>query len=407
MDACTLVATLLGVGERYAVSTDDMRPLVGKVVALSLRYLPRRELWAGLFGDDFVDWNLVEASSQNILGDTEVWLALLALCTWEDGFPKLEGEISASHPPLHTMRTCMQGAGLDTGTGWTMACKAHILSLVKGLPSLHTLELLTGAEFKRNTRPACLDLLSRLADVTFTPEEQLKTMGFVLRHMQVDCNRLNQNRLLYAARKEEKTLCLKLKSVVAVQGRPRLRDRLASTLKTDDHKTQVDISLSTWESYTGFCYLHGFPPTLSEAVKTRLYFLAAQTSWDWRRHLPRILASGGAILARVASHPVSQPDLSIINRVVLGLSMDGAPPFPEMTEFRRRCFGSFPVTHTQRMTLTQILQLYVAGYQAPPIWKEVWKRVVGVISVQIIRDVEAFVRESPFAEDAVVRLLAR
>jgi hypothetical protein len=170
---------------------------------------------------------------------------------------------------------------------------------------------------------------------------------------------------------------------------------------------QVDITLNTWESYTGFCYLHGFPPTLSEAVKTKLYFLASQTGWDWTRHLPKILASGGALLAKVASHPVSQPDLTILNRVVLGLSMDGAPPFPEMTEFRKSCFASFPVSHTQRMTLTQILQLYVAAYQPPTIWKEVWKRVVGVISVQIIRDVEGFARDVPFAEDAVVRLLAR
>ena len=171
--------------------------------------------------------------------------------------------------------------------------------------------------------------------------------------------------------------------------------------------SQVDISLSTWESYTGFCYLHSFPPTLSEAVKTKLYFLASQTGWDWRRHLPKVLASGGSILARVASHPVAQPDLSIINKVVLGLSMDGAPPFPELTEFRKRCFGSFPVTHTQRMTLTQILQLYVAGYQPPAIWKDVWKRVVGVISVQIIRDVEGFAGANPLAEDDVVRLLVR
>jgi hypothetical protein len=56
--------------------------------------------------------------------------------------------------------------------------------------------------------------------------------------------------------------------------------------------------------------------------------------------------------------------------------------------------------------LVQILQLYVAAYQAPPIWKEAWKHVVGVISVQIIRDVEAFVARHPFADAEVMRFVA-
>lgn len=53
----------------------------------------------------------------------------------------------------------------------------------------------------------------------------------------------------------------------------------------------------------------------------------------------------------------------------------------------------------------QILQLYVAAYQAPFIWKEAWKHLVGVISVQIIRDVEGFVASHPFAEAEVMRFL--
>jgi hypothetical protein len=53
----------------------------------------------------------------------------------------------------------------------------------------------------------------------------------------------------------------------------------------------------------------------------------------------------------------------------------------------------------------QILQLYVAAYQSPVIWKQVWKDLVGVISVQIIRDVEAFVARRPFADAEVMRFV--
>lgn len=47
----------------------------------------------------------------------------------------------------------------------------------------------------------------------------------------------------------------------------------------------------------------------------------------------------------------------------------------------------------------------MAAYQAPSIWKEAWKHLVGVISVQIIRDVEAFVSRQPFADAEVMRFL--
>lgn len=92
-------------------------------------------------------------------------------------------------------------------------------------------------------------------------------------------------------------------------------------------------------------------------------------------------------------------------RVLENLSMDGSAPFPAMTAFRMACFQSFPVTHVQRMTLSQILQLYVASYQPPSVWKELWKSLVGVISVQIIRDVESFVATHPLSELDVMRFV--
>lgn len=117
----------------------------------------------------------------------------------------------------------------------------------------------------------------------------------------------------------------------------------------------MDTLLDTWESYTGFCYKHQFPPTLSERIKSRLYFLASQTRWEWRQHVSAVLPSGGALMDKVKSHPITQPDLGVILRVLENLSMDGSPPFRQMTAFQTSCFQSFPVTHVQRMTLSQVL----------------------------------------------------
>ena len=411
MDLCTLVSTLMNVGEKYNTSTTDLKRLVVKLCVLSLRYVNRQELWEELFGpDEFVHWDLVDKcpSNTNVLGELNCWLALMSLCNWAV-LQQHEGEIAMSHPSLSTIKKNMRASGVDAGgaEGWTLACQALVLTLVRGLPGLHTLEMLTCQYFKRNTHTSCMELLAKQADTSFTPEEQLSTLSFVLGHTQVNTNVLQQNLAIVKARSEERALCLKMKSVVAIQGRPRLRDRVSSTLNTQDSKMQADIALNTWESYAGWSYLHALPSTLSEGVKHRLYFMSSQTSWDWAEHLPKVLASAKVILAKISQYPVTNPDVPVIVKVISQLKMDGSAPFPELTDFKVRCFAALPMSHVQRMTLSEILQAYVAIYQAPSIWKDVFRSVVGVISVSLIRACETFVRDNKFNAGAFIQLLVK
>ena len=53
----------------------------------------------------------------------------------------------------------------------------------------------------------------------------------------------------------------------------------------------------------------------------------------------------------------------------------------------------------------QVLQLYVAAHQAPPVWKDVYKHFAGILSAQIIKDTESFVRNNPFSDVEVVQIL--
>lgn len=192
------------------------------------------------------------------------------------------------------------------------------------------------------------------AESLFTPEQYEATLGLVLERCRTDCARLEQTLALATVATAEKKHGLAQSRMKVMEGRPRLRDRVTSVLKTDERKAQVDVLLDTWESYSGFCYKHQFPPTLSERIKARLYFLASQTRWSWRQHVHKVLPAGGQVLDKVRAHPITQPDLPVIIRVLESLGMDGAPPFPEMTAFRGACFQSFPVIHVQRMTLSQV-----------------------------------------------------
>ena len=359
MDRHEVVQAMLSAGKRYSVGVQDLPTLLLKLVVLSVKYVSRRKLWAARFGEDYVDWDLVEAvASKNVFGGCAEWLGLLAFCKWDD-LGKREGEIQTGHPALHGLRRHMRECSLDTGDGtaWTLVCKVFVIMLLQGLPSLHALEVLTCGVFKRNTQGGCTMLLAKQAEHLFPPAQYEDALKFLLEHCEVDRQALDQTLALCQASLEDKRLSLKMSRMTVMEGRPRLRDRMTSTLRTEERKAQVDTQLDTWESYTGFSYKHQFPPTLSEKVRSKLYFLASQTRWDWTKYVETVLPAGGPLCRKVASHPVTQPDLPVILRVLEGLSMDGSAPFDQMTEFRKACFLSFPVTAVQRMTLSQVLVL--------------------------------------------------
>ncbi len=358
MEAHDSLQLQLSVGRKFSIDVKALDLLPLKVIALSVKFVSREKLWAQCFGDAYVHWELVRTVpfSKNVLGGCAEWLGLLAFCHWDD-LGKVEHEIVSGYPPLAVLRRNLRESNIDTGDkdAWTMACRVLVLTLVQGLSCLPALEMLTCAYFKRNTRGGCMEFMAKQAESLFTPEQYEATLGLVLERCKPDKARLEQTLALATAAMEAKKIGLAQSRMQVMKGRPRLRDRVASVLKTDERKAQVDVLLETWESYSGFCYKHQFPPTLSERIKSRLYFLASQTRWDWRQHVHKVLPTGGHLLEKVRAHPITQPDLPVIIRVLESLGMDGAPPFQQMTAFRGACFQSFPVVHVQRMTLSQVV----------------------------------------------------
>lgn len=357
MERPAVLQTMLCSAKRFSLGEQDLRALLLKLIVLSVKFVSKKSLWRALFEGGYVDWDMVEGmpTSKNALGGSAEWVGLLSFCTWDD-LARHEGDIQSCHQPLHILRRNMREAALDTGDGeaWTLVCKIFILMLVQGLPSMHVLETLTCGVFKRNTHGGCTSLLAKQAEHLFTPEQYEATLQYMLTKCQVDGPALDQLQAMFAATTQERSLSLKMSRIAVMEGRPRLRDRVTSVLKTEERKAQLDTQLDTWDSYIGFSYKHQFPTTLSEKIRSKLYFLASQTRWDWTKYVAMVLPSAAGLCERVAAHPVTQPDLPVILRVLEGLSMDGSAPFEKMTEFRKACFQSFPVTHVQRMTLSQV-----------------------------------------------------
>jgi hypothetical protein len=390
------VDAMVSVGQKLSMDVHNMRDLAVKMFVLSFKYVDRRALWDALFPPSspdspgaYVDWDHVGSQLANALGDLHLWLPLLDLCTW-DGLERFE----AAHPPLVGMRAALRQTGMDVG-GNQLPCQLLILHMLHGVPSLSAFQLLTCRALKRDTEKNCALLLARLSDAPYTPSVYEALLALLLGPcLSVDVALLAELARASRARREGLSAAMRVRQMGACAGRPRLSDRATPT---DEQKAGMDHAHGTWESIKGFCQLHQFPNVLSETVKHRLYFLAAQTQWDWRSSLPDVLPNAPDMCARIAQFPVSRPDLRVLHLCVDALAMDGRPPFQQMLDFRAVCFCNFPASLVQRMTLSQVLRLYVCAYQGPHVWKDLWKLQLCLLTTQIVKACEAFVEGNPFA----------
>ena len=401
VDLTLIVDRLLSVGEDFSMDTCDLRSLAVKSVILCLKYVSRERMFAALYPDGFVDWGLDRrAHAQkggNLLGDHQFWIPMLSLFSWDE--PERP---EATHPRLQFLRKQMRKYDLDVG-GHTLATRLFLAQMLESVSALQMWELLTCELLKRDTHQSCAMLLAAMAENPAPPQECERVLFEILgEKLKVDTEALTVCLSTTRRRRADREHGMRLKQMASYVGRPRLRDRLrASTADA----LQLDTALGTWESYIGFCQVHQFPNVLSDVIKVRLYFLAAQTTWDWKPYTALVIRHQGGLAERLGQYPVSKPDLHILGEVISALSMDGRPPFPELIAFRSKCFRSFPVSQVQRMTLSQILRLYACGYQNPNIWKVLWKNQMCLISPLIIKDVEEFVKATPFAAAPFMNLM--
>jgi hypothetical protein len=80
-------------------------------------------------------------------------------------------------------------------------------------------------------------------------------------------------------------------------------------------------------------------------------------------------------------------------------------PFEELLNFRKDCFTSYADNQSNQLTMTDVLKMYVAAYQNSGMWKQLWKAIHPLMSTQISKDVENFVRQHRFATEKFVDIL--
>ena len=349
--------SIVRLGETLSVDTTDLRALCLKMTVLNFTFVDRQAVWGRLFPDQFVDWDLVKGVSEgtNSVGEVDLWITFLDLCKWEE-VPHLARGLPS---PIVDMCNGLREIKMDSDD-FTLVCKLLLLHLLAGVPSLRAFQMVMCRSDRGGGAPDCATLLASLSEKRHLPAQYEAAVACILGDpgLQVDTEPLEAAITRSRSRSEERQLFYKMKELAVASGRPRLRDLQRKTVA---EQLALDVSLCTWESFHGWSLLHQFPNVLSESVKHRLYFLAAQTTFDWAALLHIVLGRESALTARIAQYPVSKPDVAILSKVTGEMQMRGSAPFPELIRFKNECFRHFPLTLLEHMTLTQELRLYVSA----------------------------------------------
>jgi hypothetical protein len=375
------VLRLLQAAEVYNLDQKDIKSLCLKVLILSLKYVDRRAMFETLFPGQFADWE----KAQITFGDAVTWLTMLGLMSWKS----LTDNLQVRDVLLEQTKAALKKNNIDMN-GWDVACKVLILQMIVGLQSVHAIELLTTRLLNTNTRQSTVLFLASTYDNKHPPETYTRTLTSIIENAHVDVDTLQQTMRAIMKEKEDRTMHLRIKSIQLTSLRPRLRDKMQTSL---EDKEDADARTGTWNTYKGFCHIHRFPNNMSERIKKLLYFMASQTNWDWNNYVNKVIQNRDLEL-RIVQRPITHPDVPELLCVINTLSMDGKKPFAELMAFKIKAFTNFPVVFVQSMSLTQLLQLYTIAYQ--PHWKELWKSHIGVLSPHIVRDVETFVQQVQF-----------
>lgn len=346
----------------------------------------------------FIDWARISLLGKDrAYMDTTSWIRVLASYTVVDISDTDLRALLREQPVLQHYHECMLEAKLVGPLASDRA--AHLVYLyllvnIQRLQSLHAVEQFYSINHNADRRTEALLFFSKLANRQFDRELQTNALVTLLsRFLKVRSEWIQQELELLELREKELAGLFHQKTIRAMSGRPRLRSRLRAI-------TAASGSLFTMDQLAQWNGSIRFPNVFSMIQRKRLYFLMSQVHLDPAECIHLVLRDRDLALS-VLRYPVKQPETEVLYECITGCSIT-SDPFPELHHFRACCFDGFAYEHKTRLRLNDLLHLFISAYQNPSVWKTLWKLVFPVLSIQIIRDVEAFVGRVPFPARAVL-----
>ena len=386
-----------------SLSPEDLPHSFVKLLLVFQKNINVRSAYAARFpnhddGHSFIDWERVALLGKDrAYLDTTSWIRVLASYTVVDISDTDLRALLRDQPVLHHYHECMLEArlvGAAAPDRATHLVYLYLLVNVQKLQSLHAVEQFYSINHNADRRAEALLFFSKLANRQFDRELQTQTLVTLLtRFVKVRSDWIRQELELLQMREQELEGLFRQKSIRAMSGRPRLRSRLKAI-------TAASGSLFTMDQLSQWNGMIRFPNVFSMKQRKRLYFLMSQVHMDPEACIHLVLKDRDLAVS-VLRYPVKQPEIEVLHECITGCRIT-SDPFPELHQFRASCFDGFAYEHKVRLRLNDLLHLFISAYQNQSVWKNLWKLVFPVLSIQIIRDVEAFVWRVPFPARAVL-----
>jgi hypothetical protein len=241
-----------------------------------------------------------------------------------------------------------------------------------------------------------------MAEERHEPDVYSHSMQHLLQNYVVDTATLDKHITHYRNTVAERQDSWRMKHLITAH-RPSMRAKLAiTTVKCRASDNCLNGTGTESMTFASFCDTIRFPNCMSPLLRSRCYLLASQTHFDYRQHTSKFVSQDIANV--INENPISFPhEESLTNGIdTLTLNMQ---PFEELKLFRKSCFVSYAESQLRGITMTDVLKLYVAAYQTNSMWKTLWKAIDPLMSTQISKDVETFVRSNQFATNDFIHIL--
>ena len=343
----------------------------------------------------FIDWDQYD-NIKNYKGykDTACWIHLSQFLqmkaeelTWK--------QFVSSHKIFNHFVQSMQQSKLELKPIET--ARLFLLLNIVNLQAMVVVEMYFSMLFNMTVQKEALVFFSILANIPFDKSDRTEAIVELLKVcLQVDSKSLFAEIELHKNRESKLQQIFRQKHIQATTLRPRLRSKIRQEMLQGS-------ALATLDSFKSWSDIIRFPNIFSVSHKKRLYFIMSQTNLDPEKFI-NMYVQEEELAPVILKYQVKNPDVDVLTYTILA-SRITSEPFSELHQFRNYCFNCFSVQQKSMLRLNDLLHLYIAAYQPVCVWKNVWKMVFPVLSIQIIKDVENFVSEKKFNDTAVMQTI--
>ena len=339
------------------------------------RNLQHGAAFKALFKDASVDWECRERGLPKL--DCAHWIAVLRFCD----FSRV---LRSQEPLLAGIEKVLVRLKLDP----SLTCPIFLLRNMLHITAQQGVERLLTEHDVPDAYAKSLQFFAQTADMAFDLQQTTIVFCYILNQCVIDEPRLLMEIDFIHQREAEQTAVFKARTRAQ---RPRLRSKLSAVNRAG---TEGADSFKAWE------HMVGFPNVFSVEMRRKLYFLVCQP------HIPTPLAHAptrdSRVLDALARCTVAKPEPETLVKVISTLQIKDLA-FKELDSFRNDCLAIvLPKVQLLALNRTNVLHLYVAAYQAPGVWTDVWVQFAATLSQVLIKEVESFVARTPFNAAMVV-----